>query len=308
MKEIIRKQLIPQPEYPKVKRGELKEFPIPCYAQVKYDGELTYLQKGEEEWFTINRWGRIRTKYPVTDLSHRLIKQNHTFIGELYVEGEDLYSFLKKRSSGEQLKLAVFDVQMEKPYRERYHLVAETFPPPNEHKVHIPQGKLVKTRQELEDFYHKAVDRGYEGIVGRSPHSPYQQPALKKKKMKTADLVILGIVKDSTLFQEENLVGSVLVGCAKNGDYVPVGRVASGFTTEEREALYQALIPFKTGEDEDFVYVKPALVIEVSFQETVESSRYPVGFTMRSPVFQRFRTDKKPNQKHCGLQNQFPNQ
>ncbi|NIP66649.1 hypothetical protein GWN63_00915 [Candidatus Bathyarchaeota archaeon] len=44
----MRKELVPEPGYPKLKRVDLKEFPIPCYAQVKYDGELTYLIKEEE--------------------------------------------------------------------------------------------------------------------------------------------------------------------------------------------------------------------------------------------------------------------
>lgn len=308
MKEIIRKDLIPEPGYPKVKNEELDEFPIPCYVQVKYDGELTYLlQKENGQWCTVNRWGRVRSDYPVTNLSRRFAEEGLVFVGELYVKGENLYSFLKERSSGDKMRLAVFDVELDKPYSERYEIVADSFPQPQEGKVHIAEGKLVNSRSELESFYRCAVDRGFEGVVARSPKSRYRQPALKKKRLRTADVVILGIVKNSEFFQHEDMVGSVLVGCVRNGDYVPVGRVASGFTEQERKALYEVLMPFETAEDDEYLYVKPALVIEVSYQETVESERYEVGFTMRSPVFRRFRADKKANEEDCGLKNQFPN-
>ncbi len=242
----------------------------------------------------------------MTHLSQRLVQRELTFIGELYARGENLYSFLKERSSGENLMLAVFDVKMEGPYRERYEPLEKIFPPPNDHKVRLAEGRLIRSRSALEEFYQEAVARGFEGIVGRSPSSRYEQAALRKKRKRTADVVILGIVKESTFFQGEDMVGSVLVGCAEKGDYLPVSRVASGFKDQERKALYEALMPFKTGEDEDFIYVKPALVIEVSFQETVESDRYDVGFTLRAPVFRRFRVDKKPNQEDIGLKNQFP--
>lgn len=303
----MRKDLVPKPGYPKLKRVGLDQFPIPCYVQVKYDGELTYVRKDEEGWFTINRWGRVRRDYSVTRLAEQLIERERMFVGELYVKGENLYSFLKKRGSGEELRLAVFDVRIDKSYRERYQVVEAIFPRSDGQKVHVAEGKLVQSRRGLEVFYQKTVERGFEGVVGRSPTNRFGQTALKKKKLKTADVVILGIVKDSKLFKQEDMVGSLLVGSVENGKYVPVGRVASGFTDEQRKALYEVLMPFKTEEDRDFIYVKPALVIEVSYQETVESRKYEVGFTMRSPVFRGFRRDKRPNKADCGLEHQFPN-
>lgn len=128
MKEFIEKDLVPEPEYPKVKRAELSDFPMPCYAQVKYDGELTYLTRDSEGWYTINRWGRVRKEYPVTDAAQTLIKGDKVFIGELYLKGENLYSFLKQRSAGEKLRLAVFDVKMGKPYKERIRVGGRNLP------------------------------------------------------------------------------------------------------------------------------------------------------------------------------------
>lgn len=102
------------------------------------------------------------------------------------------------------------------------------------------------------------------------------------------------------------MVGSLLVGCLKDGKYVAVGRVGSGLTPEQRKALYEALIQFKTHEDENYIYVKPALVVECEYQEILPSDEFEAKFTWRHPRIRKFKFDAKA--KDCLLEAEFPSQ
>ena len=307
MRDWMNKEKLPSP-YPKVQASILSLIPLPSFALFKYDGELTYLWRDEEHGcVTANKWGHFRTDYPITDEAEKLI-DSKVYIGELYVADGDLYEFLRSRKAYERLRLAVFDVQLDKPYYERYDLLEHRFPP--EGRVHLASGKLCKTKKELSKVFVEAIDRGYEGIVARPIDQRFDESPYKVKKVQTADVVVIGLSKESKLFkldEEKRMVGSVLVGCVLGDRIVSVGRVGSGFSLKERKSLYDALMPFKEREDEKYIYVKPALVIEVSFQEVVKSKHYEAGFAMRHPVFLRLRFDKKPTEEDCGLEHQFPN-
>jgi len=309
LKEWVDRDAIPEPQYPKVRWAKLMEMLIPCFAQIKYDGELSYLLRREDVCYTVNKWGRCRTDYPVTE-SAKDIVDDYVFVGELYVLGGNLYEFLRSRKDVERLRLAVFDVVMDKPYHERWELLKRIFPESwaGEELVHVVEGKLVKTRLELEKFFSESVRRGFEGIVCRSPESRYEESPFKLKRVRTADVVVLGIAKDSKRFKtEKGMVGSLLCGCLHQDKFVTVGRVGSGFSNRERKALYESLMEFKTGEDERYIYVKPALVIEVVYQDIIESKDFDVGFTWRHPAFRRLRLDKEANEEHVGLKQQFLN-
>lgn len=136
-------------------------------------------------------------------------------------------------------------------------------------------------------------------LLLRSP-PPHSTP------LRGGNVVVLGIAKDSKLFKEKQMVGSLLVGCLKDGKFVAVGRVGSGLTPEQRKALYEALIQFKTHEDENYIYVKPRLVVEVEYQELLPSKEFETGFTWRHPRIIRLRLDKKPTEEDISLQKQFP--
>jgi len=305
LKEWFDKEAIPKNEYPKVRATSLDDAPIPCFAQIKYDGELTYLVNLGDLCYTVNKWGRVRTEYKITNIASKLIPEKVIFVGELYLQGGNLYDFLRSRSQEEKLRLAVFDVvYATKPYEERLAIVQKTFPRMG--SLHVAEGKFIKDRASLREFYHSVIQRGFEGIVVREPFALYNQPAYKIKKLQTADVVVMGLSKDSKVFKLENgKIGSLLIGAYKDGKLIPIGRVGSGFSEQQRRALYEALMEFKIGEDDRYIYVKPSLVIEVSFQELVKSDEYPLGFTLRHPVFLRIRFDKTASPKECNIKEQF---
>ncbi|HEX69489.1 MAG TPA: DNA ligase, partial [Candidatus Bathyarchaeota archaeon] len=70
-----------------------------------------------------------------------------------------------------------------------------------------------------------------------------------------------------------------------------IGRV-SNLPEETMNALSTIIEKTKTSEDEEGVFVKPSVVVEVTYQEIQETDEYTSGFALRVPKIVRFRTDK----------------
>jgi len=70
-----------------------------------------------------------------------------------------------------------------------------------------------------------------------------------------------------------------------------VGRV-SNLSEEAMETLTRIIEQTKIKEDKDGVYVKPSIVVEVTFQEIQQTDEYTSGFALRVPKVVRFRPDK----------------
>jgi len=181
MLEWFDKSLVPI--YNKPKRAKLEEIPLPAICSFKYDGELAFTYVGDEV-FTVNRWGRVRADYSVTEALKRMVLNRGVYIGELYCQDGNLYEFLKNRRNVERLRLAIFDVALSKPYAERWQLLTKMFT--ENGVVHLVKARWVYTRQQLEDFYREAVNSGFEGIVCRSPNE-LDEGGWKVKKVETAD-------------------------------------------------------------------------------------------------------------------------
>jgi len=297
------------PIYPKVRRAKLGEIPLPTFGQHKYDGELTWLILKAGKCYTVNKWGRFRSDYPITDFALNNFISDGVFVGELYIPQGNLYDFLRNRDNIGKLRLAIFDVQIPKAYYERYeHLLRVGLTQDDSEPIHIAYGKLLKTKEELSQFYTNALKQGFEGIVCRHPDQKWEEPALKVKRLETADVIVIGIAKDSKLFKLDHtkrMVGSLLIGAYQNGKLITLGRVGSGFTMAQRRALYEALMETKTNEDERYIYVTPRLVIEISYQEIIPSKEYPTGWTLRHPTFRKFKFDSNP--KQVKLEHEFTN-
>jgi DNA ligase-1 len=57
-------------------------------------------------------------------------------------------------------------------------------------------------------------------------------------------------------------------------------------------ALKTIIDSTKTGEDDEGVFVKPSIVVEVTYQEIQEADEYTSGFALRVAKIVRFRADK----------------
>jgi DNA ligase-1 len=82
----------------------------------------------------------------------------------------------------------------------------------------------------------------------------------------------------------------------ETGNYEIIGKTFKGLTDEEFEQMTKKLLTLKTGEEENTVWVKPEIVVEVAYSELQRSPRYRSGFALRFARITRIRSDKDPSE------------
>jgi DNA ligase-1 len=92
-----------------------------------------------------------------------------------------------------------------------------------------------------------------------------------------------------------NLLGTFELSVRDGDGYAPVGKVATGITDEELEALTERLTEYILVEDGADMDIDPAVVFEVGYEEIQESSTYSAGYALRFPRFLGVREDKSPS-------------
>jgi DNA ligase D-like protein (predicted ligase) len=150
-----------------------------------------------------------------------------------------------------------------------------------------------------EAYFLAARKQGLEGIMAKRAESTYQPGVrsrdwVKIKREVEFDLVVGGITRGWGW--RSSSFGALVVGAYYQHDLIYVGRVGSGFTTEELQRIRDMLhpvqqSPFKPSPDLDLTtWVKPNLVVEVRAMEVTQGGR------LRAPVYLRTRLDKSPEQ------------
>lgn len=166
-------------------------------------------------------------------------------------DGEPDFTFHVFDRLGDDTYVSRFDVLRQEDMPERVHLVANFY---------------IFNEQELADYEAKALDEGYEGVMLRSPTSPYKQGRstpkeaylLKVKRFSDAEAVIVDLLEemrnDNPLTVNElglgkrsshqaNLVAKGTMGtlCVRgiNGDFKDVEfGIGSGFDQATRQMLW----------------------------------------------------------------------
>ncbi|MDD1678064.1 MAG: non-homologous end-joining DNA ligase [Methanomicrobiales archaeon] len=168
---------------------------------------------------------------------------------------------------------------------------------------HIGENDRVVVIDYLEEsgetYFRAARKKGLEGIMGKREGAPYQPGVrsrdwVKIKREVEFDLVVGGFTKGEGW--RSPLFGALVVGAYRNNDLVYVGRVGSGFSTEEFDRILKMLhpvekSPFDPAPDlDEVIWVRPTLVVEVRAMEVTHGGR------LRAPVYLRIRPDKPPSQ------------
>jgi len=154
----------------------------------------------------------------------------------------------------------------------------------------------VASADEAERFYRDALTRGHEGVVVKDLASPYRLGARgrawqKVKEFATADLVVLAAEWGSG--RRKGFLSNLHLGARReDGSFCMVGKTFKGLTDEMLRWQTQRLQELATQHAPYFVRVKPALVVEIRFNEVQTSPRYPGGIALRFARVVRYRQDK----------------
>ncbi|WP_406661172.1 ATP-dependent DNA ligase [Methanolobus sp. ZRKC3] len=168
----------------------------------------------------------------------------------------------------------------------------------NDTTIHVDAQVVTNDLEEVDRIYTEALKGGHEGIMIKNPNSPYSPGKrgknwLKKKPvMETLDLLVIGA--EWGYGRRTSLMGSYALACHDNqtGRFLPVGKVATGFSDEqltELTEMFSELIVMESGKE---IELKPEVVFEVAFEEIQKSSNYESGYALRFPRLVNIRDDK----------------
>ena len=153
---------------------------------------------------------------------------------------------------------------------------------------------------ELNALFDAAQARGNEGLMIKDPASPYSPGRRGKSWLKLKrELATLDVVVTAVEFGHGRRIGvlSDYTFAVRNGEQLlNVGKAYSGLTDTEIAEMTNWFLEHTT-EDQGFRrVVEPKIVIEVAFNNVMQSDRHNSGYALRFPRIVRLRPDKLPEQ------------
>jgi DNA ligase 1 len=180
------------------------------------------------------------------------------------------------------------------PQRERFRILLSILPD----ELVIP--RLVTADQgAAEEFFTEILRRGHEGVMAKSPTSPYEAGRrglgwLKVKPVQTLDLVVLAAEWGHG--RRSGMLSNLHLGArdTEHGGYVMLGKTFKGMTDAMLSWQTGKLLDLEDSRDAYTVYVRPELMVEVAFSDIQASPRYPGGYALRFARVKGYRPDKLP--------------
>lgn len=284
----------------------------------KFDGSRVQIHKrGDDVEIFSRRLERVTRSLPeiVASIREGVRTESAILDGEAVARGEDgrplpfqeiLKRFRRKykvegTAKKIPLELFLFDIVyldghplIDESLRERRRILEEVADP----KILAAQ-TVTSDPEVVAGIYEKAVAAGHEGVMLKSPASPYA--AGKRGKnwvkikpvMETLDLVVVGARWGEG--RRATFLGSFRLASPDpdTGRLEDVGWVATGINDEmlaELTDLFRDLV-LVSGEGM-VVEVKPEVIFEVAFEEIQKSKSYSSGYALRFPRLVRVRDDK----------------
>lgn len=292
--------------------SEMREaFDDPDFIyELKLDGErcVAYLDKNGTT-LQNKRNLILNARYPELTQIHKTVKTRCILDGELaiLVNGKPAFSEIQRRSLlTNQFKIELssqkspacftaFDILyykdkpvMDLPLMKRKQLLETAV---------WENGVLAISRYIEEkgvEFYSLAAAQNLEGIVAKRKDSFYYpgkrtKEWIKIKNLQDDDFVVCGYVK------KDNHVASIVLGQYEGKVLRYKGHVTLGVSREDFRRIQQMPLvdssPFHKQDDENTVWICPALVCTVKYMEKTASGM------LRQPAFKGLREDKAP--KDC---------
>jgi DNA ligase-1 len=154
------------------------------------------------------------------------------------------------------------------------------------------------TPQELDLLFEAAQARGNEGLMIKDPRSAYTPGRRGKSWLKLKrELATLDVVVTAVEYGHGKRIGvlSDYTLAVRDGEeLVNIGKAYSGLTDIEIAGMTKWFLEH-TIEDQGFrLVVQPKIVLEVAFNNMMQSDRHPSGYALRFPRIVRLRPDKLP--------------
>jgi DNA ligase-1 len=151
-----------------------------------------------------------------------------------------------------------------------------------------------------QEFLDRTLAAGHEGVMAKSPSSPYEAGRrgagwLKVKPVHTLDLVVLAVEWGSG--RRSGKLSNIHLGARDpaSGGFVMLGKTFKGMTDATLDWQTARFTELATGPlDQYVVALRPEQVVEIAFDGVQGSTRYPGGMALRFARVVRYRDDKSP--------------
>jgi len=278
--------------------------------EMKWDGYRAIGSKHKDDVELYSRANNdFSTHYPPVTEALRLLKHDVIIDGEIVVTDKDGVPHFEalqnwRRDPQGNLNYFVFDILWcdgrdlrEMPLVERKKILRSV----------IPTNSLIRYSDHVENkgeaFFRQVQRNHLEGIVAKDTSSSYRENVrgsswLKIKTHLRQEVVIAGFTEPRGGRQ---YLGSLILGLYDGDTFVYVGHSGGGIPDKQRKLLREKLEklerktpPFATEPKPNAPvhWVQPKLVCEMSFSEWTSDG------SMRHPVFEGLRPDKKPADIH----------
>jgi DNA ligase 1 len=152
------------------------------------------------------------------------------------------------------------------------------------------------TPQELDQMFEAAQARGNEGLMIKDPESPYTPGRRGKAWLKLKrELATLDVLVTAVEYGHGKRIGvlSDYTFAVRDGEkLVNIGKAYSGLTDAEIAVMTRWFLEHVV-EDQGFrLVVEPKIVLEVAFNNMMQSDRHESGYALRFPRIVRLRPDK----------------
>ncbi|MCD6522517.1 MAG: ATP-dependent DNA ligase [Candidatus Diapherotrites archaeon] len=169
-------------------------------------------------------------------------------------------------------------------------------------KIYLSKALITSDEKEAEAFYKEALEKGHEGVMIKNLDAEYKPGSrvgymYKLKPIsETLDLVIVGAYWGEG--RRANWLGSFVLACRDpdTNEFLEIGKMATGLTDEQLQYLTDILKNDMLEQKGKFVKLRPALVVEVGYQEIQKSPTYSSGYALRFPRLIRIREDRSPDE------------
>ncbi|WP_436903180.1 ATP-dependent DNA ligase [Halovenus halobia] len=159
----------------------------------------------------------------------------------------------------------------------------------------------METPDAVTERYREALDAGHEGLMVKNPAATYQPGTRVGRMLKVKPTMEpLDLVVSRAMYSEgrrSDWLGRLYLACYDDSaeEFREVGRLSTGYTDEELDALTDRLEELIVSRDARSVELRPEVVLEVEYEEIQRSEEYDSGYALRFPRFLRRRETLAPS-------------
>jgi DNA ligase-1 len=159
---------------------------------------------------------------------------------------------------------------------------------------------IVSKPEDLERLFTAAQERGNEGLMIKDLESEYTPGRRGKSWLKMKrELATLDVVVTAVEYGHGKRIGvlSDYTFAVRDGErLVNIGKAYSGLTDAEITEMTQWFLEHTVFDQGFRREVEPKIVLEVAFNNIMESERHESGYALRFPRIVRLRPDKSPDE------------